>query len=38
MIDWKRFKQLLAEKKAVVALVLIAIVVIWMFRFEPFGY
>jgi hypothetical protein len=32
MIDWKRFKQLLAEKKVVV---LIAIVVIWMFRFEP---
>jgi hypothetical protein len=37
MIDWKRFKELLGEKKVVVALVLVAIVVIWMFRFEPFG-
>jgi hypothetical protein len=34
MIDWKRFKELLAERKVVVALVLVAIVVIWMFRFE----
>ena len=36
MIDWKRFKELLAEKKVVV--VLVAIVVVWMFRFESFGY
>ena len=32
MIDWK--KELLAERKVVAALVLVAIVVIWMFRFE----
>jgi hypothetical protein len=38
MIDWKRFKELLAERRVVVALVLVAIVVIWMFRFETFGY
>jgi hypothetical protein len=38
MIDWKRFKELLAERKVAVALVLVAIVVIWMFRFETFGY
>jgi len=34
MIDWKRFKELLAEKKVAVALVLVAVVVIWTFRFE----
>ena len=38
MIDWKRFKELLAERKVVAALVFVAIVVIWMFRFETFGY
>jgi hypothetical protein len=38
MIDWKRLKELLAEGKVVVALVLVAIVLIWMFRFETFGY
>ena len=38
MIDWKRFKELLAERKVVVAVVLVAIAVIWMFRFESFGY
>jgi hypothetical protein len=38
MIDWKRLKELLGERKVVVALVLVAIVAIWMFRFETFGY
>ena len=38
MIDWKKFKGLLAERKVVAALVLVAIVAIWMFRFETFGY
>jgi hypothetical protein len=38
VIDWKRLKALLGERKVVVALVLVAIVVIWMFRFESFGY
>jgi hypothetical protein len=38
MIDGKRFKELLGERKVVAALVLVAIVVAWMFRFETFGY
>jgi hypothetical protein len=37
MIDWKRFKELLAKRKVAVALVLVAIVVIWMVRFETFN-
>jgi hypothetical protein len=30
MIDWKRFKELLADNKLVVAFAVVAIVVIWM--------